>query len=40
MKKQNRFLNEPMEILHEKFKEYPDIHISYSEFCKKRPFGL
>lgn len=33
-KKQKRFLNEPMEILHEKFKEYPDIQISNSEFCK------
>lgn len=41
MKKQKRFLNEPMAILHEKFKkEYPDIQISYSEFCKKRPFWI
>lgn len=40
MKKQKTFLNEPMEILHEKFKECPDIQISYSEFCKKRPFWI
>lgn len=40
-KKQKRFLNEPMEILHDKFKkEYPDIQISYSEFCKKCPFWI
>ncbi|KAL2087166.1 hypothetical protein ACEWY4_018225 [Coilia grayii] len=30
-----------MEILHDKFKkEYPDIKISYSEFCKNRPFWI
>lgn len=30
-----------MEILHNKFKkEYPDINISNSEFCKKRPFWI
>ena len=30
-----------MDVLHDKFrKEYPDIKISYSEFCKQRPFWV
>ncbi|KAK7131742.1 hypothetical protein R3I93_018339 [Phoxinus phoxinus] len=40
-KRQKRFLNEPLEKLHKKFrKEYPDIRISNSEFCKRRPFWI
>ncbi|XP_035280490.1 uncharacterized protein LOC118231110 [Anguilla anguilla] len=41
MKRQKRFLNEPLDKLNEKFrKEYPEIRISYSEFCKRRPFWI
>jgi len=41
IKRQKRFLNEPLEKLHEKFrKEYPHIQTSYSEFYKRCPFWI
>ena len=40
-KMQKRFLNEPMQKLHQKFRrEYPEVKISYNEFCKRRPFWV
>ena len=40
-KMQKRFLVESMRTLHQKFKmEHPEVAVSYSEFCKRRPFWI
>ncbi|KAJ2953949.1 hypothetical protein O0L34_g1586 [Tuta absoluta] len=41
VKKQRRLMTDSMKHLHEKFtKEYPHYKISYSHFCKLRPFWV
>jgi hypothetical protein len=40
-KRQIRYLNDSMKILFAKFhSEYPDIPMSYSRFCRLRPFWV
>ncbi|XP_071052091.1 putative autophagy-related protein 11 [Onthophagus taurus] len=39
-KKQKRYLNATMKTLHKQFKKQHDISISYSTFCKLRPFWV
>lgn len=38
---QTRFLLDSMKTLHMKFRhEYPDVKLSYTEFCRQRPFWV